>query len=201
MDHDFDKLTRYAKALSGLTPELELILQQTSSQIKSKLGILTEDCYQKLSMIEDAANLPEGRFDTWKATQFGWMEILFNGQYEQAYVEYMYEVGFVHVKEHLPFECTTIGMTLINNRLSAILVETYGDDKAYLTKVLEAVSAITGLSLLIMQQSYQEARLAGELEKFLMISGMSRQLFNNLALAYKDVCVVPAAQSLKQQSM
>jgi len=197
MAHDFDQLTRNAKALSGLTPELELILQQTSSQIKTKLGILTEDCYQKLSMIEEAANLPEGRFETWKAAQLGWMDILFNGQYEQAYVEYMYEIGFIHAKEHLPFECIAIGMTLINNRLSAILVDSYGDDKAYLTKVLEAVSAITGLSLLIMQQSYQEARLAGELEKFLMISGMSRQLFNNLALAYKDVCVVPTPQSLK----
>lgn len=194
MAHDFDKLTRYAKALSGLTPELELILQQTSSQIKSKLGVLTEDCYQKLSMIEEAANLPDGRFDTWKATQFGWMEILFNGQYEQAYVEYMYEIGIIHVKEHLPFECMAIGMTLVKNRLSPILVETYGNDKAYLTKVLEAISAITGLSLLIMQQSYQEARLAEELEKFLMISGMSRQLFNNLALAYKDVCVIPTPQ-------
>jgi hypothetical protein len=77
-------------------------------------------------------------------------------------------------------------MTLINHRLIALIVETYGDDKEHCAQILSAISAVTGLSLLVMQQSYQEASLAEELEKFLKISGMSRALFTNLATAYRD---------------
>ena len=77
-------------------------------------------------------------------------------------------------------------MTLINNRLIELIVATFGDNKEHCAQILVAISAVTGMSLLIMQQSYQEASLADELEKFLKISGMSRTLFANLAAAYKD---------------
>jgi len=49
--------------------------------------------------------------------------------------------------------------------------------------VLEAINAALGFSLMVMQESYQASTLAGELEKFLAITGMSRTLFNNLAEA------------------
>lgn len=191
MAQDFEKLTRYAKAFSGLTPELEAVLQQSSSQIIPRLAIVTDDFYRTLSGIPEAASFIEGRVDVLKATHLRWMVSLFSGTYDQAYVEYMYKIGYIHVQVNLPVEFMAGAMTLINNRLSGILVEIYGDDKAYLAKLLEAVSAITGLSLLVMQQSYQEASLAEELEKFLQITGMSRVLFGNLAAAYKNTCIVP----------
>ncbi|MCQ8105190.1 protoglobin domain-containing protein [Methylomonas sp. SURF-2] len=186
MTQDFEKLTGYAKQFSGLTPELETLLQQIGGQIKPRLAQVTEDFYGQLATIPQAAAFLEGRIDTLKAAHMRWLESLFSGRYDQAYVEYMYKVGNVHVKVNLPVEFMAGAMTLINNRLIGTLVETYGGDQAHLAKVLEAVSAITGMSLLVMQQSYQEASLAEELEKFLKISGMSRTLFTNLALAYKD---------------
>ena len=39
---------------------------------------------------------------------------------------------------------------------------------------------------MVMQESYQASSLAAELEKFLSITGMSRQLFDNLAEAYTN---------------
>jgi hypothetical protein len=36
-----------------------------------------------------------------------------------------------------------------------------------------------------MQESYQSSSLAEELERFLIITGMSRLLFDNLAKAYR----------------
>lgn len=186
MTQDFEKLTRYAKLFSGLTPELETLLLQIGNQIKPHLPAVTEDFYRQLATIPQTASFLEGRIDTLKAAHMRWLESLFSGHYDQAYVEQMYKVGNVHVKVNLPVEFMAGAMTLINNRLIGTLVDTYGDDKAQLAKILEAVSAITGMSLLVMQQSYQEASLAEELEKFLKISGMSRTLFTNLALAYKD---------------
>lgn len=185
MAQDFEKLTRYAKSFSGLTPELEAALIEAGAVIRPKLRQVTDDFYQTLATIPEAASFVEGRVDTLKATHLRWMESLFSGPYDQAYVEQMYKIGYVHVKVNLPVEFMAGAMTLINNRLSGVLVETYGNDPAYLAKVLEAVSAITGLSLMVMQQSYQEASLAEELERFLQITGMSRVLFTNLATAYK----------------
>jgi ornithine carbamoyltransferase len=96
-------------------------------------------------------------------------------------------VGDVHVKVKLPVEFMADAMTLLNQRLTALIVETYGHDKDYCAQVLNAISAVTGMSLLMMQQSYQASSLLEELEKFLKISGMSRALFTNLATAYRDI--------------
>ena len=52
-----------------------------------------------------------------------------------------------------------------------------------LAKTIEAINAVTGMSLFIMQQAYQEASMAEELERFLKITGISRTLFSNLAQA------------------
>jgi hypothetical protein len=64
------------------------------------------------------------------------------------------------------------------------LIDAYDTDKC--AKILSAINSATGFSLLTMQQSYQEASIAEELEKFLKISGMSRVLFSNLAKAYNN---------------
>lgn len=71
-------------------------------------------------------------------------------------------------------------------QLTQLIVSLFNDDTDKCTKVLSAINAATGFSLLTMQQSYQEASIAEELEKILKISGISRTLFSNLADAYKD---------------
>lgn len=185
MVQNFYHLTDYAKSFSGFTPEMESLLQEIGPDIKPKLPEVTNEFYQTLSGISEAASYLEGRIEILKPTHLRWMESLFTGPYDQSYVQHMYQVGIVHVKVHLPVEFMAGSMTLINKGLSRLMVETYGHDQQKLTKVLEATGAITGLSLFVMQQSYQEASLAEELERFLQITGMSRVLFTNLASAYK----------------
>jgi truncated hemoglobin YjbI len=186
MPCDFCQLTQYAKSFSELTPEREALLIEVGEQIKPKLAGITEDFYQHLLAIPEASAFLEGRVESLKKTHTRWMEGLFSGPFDKAYTEHMFKVGDVHVKVNLPVEFMAGAMTLINHRLIALIVETYGDDKEYCAQILSAISAVTGLSLLVMQQSYQEASLAEELEKFLKISGMSRALFTNLATAYRD---------------
>ncbi len=186
MPQDFEKLTRYAKSFTGLTEEKEALLKEVGKEILPHLKTITDKFYQQLSAIPETQPLLEGRIDSLKATHVLWLEGLFTSDFNAEYTAAMYKVGNVHVKVNLPVEFMSGGMTLINNQLIPIVSELYGEDPEKCKDVLCAINAATGFALLTMQQSFQEASLAEELEKFLKISGMSRQLFSNLAIAYKD---------------
>lgn len=109
---------------------------------------------------------------------------LFTLNVDAQFAEGMYKVGDIHVKVNLPVEFMAGAMTLINTELIKLVVETMSNDVEKCSKALQAINAVTGLALMVMQQSYQESSIAEELEKFLKISGMSRTLFANLAKAY-----------------
>lgn len=186
MSQDFEKLTVYGKSFSGLTLDKEALLIEAGVKIRPHLGVITDEFYQQLLAIPEASAFLAGRVEGLKKTHGLWMESLFTGPFDKTFTAQMFKVGDVHVKVKLPVEFMAGAMTLINNRLFGLIVETFHDDKQRCAQVLAAVNAVTGFSLLVMQQSYQASSLAEELEKFLKISGMSRTLFTNLALAYRD---------------
>lgn len=186
MPQDFEKLTVYGKAFSGFTADKEALLVEVGPQIKPHLSAVTDEFYQQLASIPETSSFLEGRIENLKKTHVLWMEGLFTGPFDANFTAQMFKVGDVHVKVKLPVEFMAGAMTLINGRLFTLILETFGDDKQLSAKVIAAINAVTGFSLLVMQQSYQASSLAEELEKFLRISGMSRTLFTNLALAYRD---------------
>lgn len=186
MSQDFEKLTIYGKSFSGLTPDKEALLMQAGDEIKPHLRAVTDEFYLQLLTIPEASTFLGGRVESLKKTHGLWMNNLFTGPFDANFTAQMFKVGDVHVKVKLPVEFMAGAMTLINNRLFTLVIETFGDNKQRCSDVLAAVNAVTGFSLLVMQQSYQASSLAEELEKFLKISGMSRTLFTNLALAYRD---------------
>ncbi len=98
----------------------------------------------------------------------------------------MYRVGEVHVKVKLPVEFMAGGITLIGNALLPIVARVCDGNYERCMSAHSAINAVLGFSLIVMQESYQTLSLAAELEKFLVITGMSRKLFDNLAKAYKD---------------
>ncbi|MDQ7072633.1 MAG: hypothetical protein Q9N32_02560 [Gammaproteobacteria bacterium] len=77
-------------------------------------------------------------------------------------------------------------MSMIRNELIQLITNEFYDDKEKMVLALSSINSITSFSLFVMQQSYQESTIAEELEKFLEISGMSRDLFTNLANAYES---------------
>jgi len=183
---DFQALTDYAKKFTGFTPEYETILQELGPQIKPLLGEVTNNFYSTLQSIDKTAPFINGRVDGLKQTHQAWMEKLFTGPYDADYTSWMYHVGDVHVKVKLPVEFMSGGMTLIGNTLLPVVSQICGGDAGQCIKATSAVNAVLGFSLMVMQESYQSSSLAAELEKFLAITGMSRTLFDNLALAYKE---------------
>jgi hypothetical protein len=185
MSLNFNELIEYAKAFSGLTPELEVCLKDIGPEITPQLQAVTDSFYDQLATIPETAKYLEGRVTTLKIAHLRWMTGLFSSNIDAEFARSMYQVGDIHVKVNLPVEFMAGAMTLINNELTRIVIETFGHNSEKCTKALQAIASVTGLALMIMQQSYQESTLAEELEKFLTISGMSRTLFANLAKAYK----------------
>jgi len=184
MAHDFEQLTQYARSFTNLTVENEALLKEVGPQIIPHLKTITENFYTQLGLIPETKPFLEGRLESLKAMHTQWLEGLFTKNFDVSYTEHMYKVGSIHVQVNLPVEFMSGGMTLINGQLIPLVVNLFGEDADRCAKVLSAINAATGFSLLTMQQSYQEASIAEELEKFLKISGMSRVLFSNLAKAY-----------------
>ena len=183
---DYSQLTHYAKAFTGLTEEREKLLVEAGPAIKPSLQDVTERFYDTLQSIDKTAPFLEGRLDSLKKTHQVWLEGLFSGPFDEQYTQSMYHVGQVHVKVGLPVEFMSGGMSLIADQLTALIFDTYRDHPQQGPALLRALNAVMGFSLLVMQQSYQSSSLAAELERFLAITGMSRNLFENLASAYHN---------------
>lgn len=185
MSQNFYELIAYGKSFSGLTPELEACLKEIAPVITPHLKRVTDSFYEQLGTIPVTEKFLAGRIEHLKAAHLQWMVDLFTLNIDAQFAAGMYKVGDVHVKVNLPVEFMAGAMTLINNELIKLTIETFSNDIDKCSKALQAINAVTGLALMIMQQSYQASTIAEELEKFLQISGMSRTLFTNLAKAYR----------------
>jgi len=184
MNPNFNELVAYSKAFSGLTPELETCLKDIAPIIVPRLKEITDSFYAQLSTIPVTEKFLAGRIEHLKNAHLQWLIELFTLDIDATYAEKMYKVGDIHVKVNLPVEFMAGAMTLINNALIELILELLANDQQKAGQALQAVNSVTGLALMIMQQSYQASSMAEELEKFLKISGMSRTLFTNLAKAY-----------------
>jgi len=185
---NLDELIQYAKAFSGLSPELEACLREIAPEITPHLKSITDSFYDDLGAIPNAANYLDGRIDNLKAMHLNWLTGLFTTAVDTEFAQSMYKVGETHFKISLPVEFMVGSMALLNNEFTLVVFKVYGDDPAKCSKILRAISAVSALSLMLMlmkmEQCYRESTIAEELEKFLSISGMSRTLFTNLANAY-----------------
>ncbi len=181
---NYAELTQYAKSFTGLTPDREALLVELAPDIVPQLELVTDRFYQTLQDIPQTASHLEGRLDSLRTTHRQWLESLFSGPYDEDYTRQMYNVGSVHVRVKLPVEFMSGGMTLIQGELLPVVAAACEGDTARMAAAMQAINAILGFSLLVMQESFQSGTLAEELDRFLAISGMSRKLFDNLASAY-----------------
>jgi len=182
---DFTTLVRRTKILTGFTPEHEAVLTQVRGELRPHLPAVTEAFYSVLETVPKARPFLAGRVDVLKKTHLMWLDSLFSGPFDEAFARQMYHVGMVHVKVKLPVEFMQGAATLIMTELTREVAKVCGDDAEHQAAIIASMNGVIGFSVAIMQESYQASSLAEELEKFLAITGMSRVLFNNLALAYK----------------
>lgn len=183
---DYLDMVERTKKLTGFNADHESLLVEVRNEIQPFLGAVTEGFYATLLSIPETAAFLEGRTDSLKNTHKRWLESLFTGPFDAEYAKNMYHVGTVHVAVKLPVEFMQGTATLILGELIKVITQTNQDNPARLGAIINAVNAVIGFSVAIMQESYQASSLSEELEKFLAITGMTRNLFNNLALAYEN---------------
>jgi len=180
---DFTHLTRYAKQFSDLTTEKENVLLSVKAEIAPLLSEVTDNFYNVMHTIPEAATYLEGRVEKLKPTHQHWMRSLFTGPFDESYTEAMYNVGDVHVRVNLPVEFMSGGITLICNELYKLVFEIYSDDLEKAHKITDAINSAMGFSLFVMQKSYH-ASIDEALDKFLLITGMSKPLFEKLSSTF-----------------
>ncbi len=183
---DFVELTRYAKQFSGLTTEKENVLLSIKDRVTPLLGGVTDNFYDAMNDIPEAASYLEGRITGLKQTHLNWMNSIFSGPYDDAYTESMYNVGSIHVQVNLPVEFMSGGITLICNELYKIIFEIYGEDSTKTHNIISAINSAMGFSIFVMEKSYH-ASVDEALDKFLLITGMSEALFEKLSSTYNAI--------------
>lgn len=158
MTNDFGALIIENKLLAGLTPELESCLKEIAPLITPRLKQVTDTFYIRLVSVPSTCKFlqnHETQLDKLKATHLTWLTSLFTRDIDAEFAKEMTHVGDVHLAIQLPIEFMSAAMSLINKELIKIVIETLGDDKEQCTKALQAISAVTGLTLVLMQKSYQ----------------------------------------------
>lgn len=177
----FADLGNYARTLAGLTPDRERLLQEAAPQILPHLDGVTTAFYEQLQNVPRAAPFLEGRLPQLRRTHRIWLEAMFTSAYDAAFVERIYRIGDAHLRAGLPVEFMGGGVTIIGDHLLPVICELAGEDRLRASDLARAVNAALGFTLIVMQESYQLSKLALELDKFLAITGISRDLFTQLS--------------------
>jgi hypothetical protein len=183
-DIDYADLMRYAKDLASFTPDKERLVIESGPHIKPRLGEVTEAFYEKLIAVPEASRFLGDRVEHLKKTHLAWLDRVLTGPYDEAYTAYMYKVGDTHVRVNLPVEFMAAGTTLISESLRDKVRLIYNGNCCECKDVMAAIDAALGYSLIVMQKSYQSS-MEEQLEKFLKITGITRNLYQNMARAYK----------------
>lgn len=182
---DFHQMCDESKQLSGLTTQDEATLRELAGLIVPALDGVTDRFYTILGNVPRTAAFIEGRVEMLKKTHRAWLESLFTRNLDAEYTQWMYHIGSVHVRVQLPVEFMTAGMSLVLRELLVLVGGSSLDPEAK-TRAGAAIGSVCGFSQLVMQKSYDTGKLAGEVERVLKITGISRKLFDNLAAAYKE---------------
>ena len=179
-DVDLEKVARVARQFSGLNNDNAELLKTIQPRVEGHLDAVTDTFCARLQQIEETAFFLEGRLDALKKTHRRWLDEIFSGDYGEDYVAEMFRVGETHVNVRLPLEFMSGATTIVADALIPVLREIADDESEY-TQASRALNAVLGFSLMIMQESYHATSLANELSRFLKVTGMSRELFSNLA--------------------
>ncbi len=92
--------------------------------IVPKLPELTEEFYAQLQQSSEMLPYLEGRIEPLKATHLKWLESLFTGTYDDAFVEQQKKIGQVHVKVKVPPLFVASSMSFLRSEIPIILLGT-----------------------------------------------------------------------------
>lgn len=179
----FSKLTDQEKQILR---SLEPVLRKTADQ-------LAEAFYTNLLSFENTAkhftSNPE-RIDSLKNHLKAWYIGLAKGSYDEQYAEDRYRIGYRHVEINLELRYMVAAMSFCRDYSMPLIAASIGDNAKAVSEANLALNKVMDLDLNLMLKTYVEKnqQLMAEaeeenLQKFLSVTDMSRELFNTLMRA------------------
>ena len=184
-EHYFEQLCEATREFVGLNAEREALLHDLAPRVAFALDGVTDHFYRQLQRIARAAPMIEGRLPQLRATHRAALGAMFASDYDAAYVERLYRTGEAHVRARMPIEFMSGGMAITGEALIPVVVKSCAPGEAQLA-ACASVHAAMGFSLMVMQESYQLSRLVEEQERFLQVTGISRELYQSLSSAHRS---------------
>ncbi|WP_434776992.1 protoglobin domain-containing protein [Neisseria sp. Ec49-e6-T10] len=159
--------------VSCFTEEEAARLARLGTIIKPQLPALTDRFYEQLQ--KDATMQPylEGRIDALKSTHLAWLESLFTGNYDDAFIAQQEKIGFVHVKVKVPPLFVASSMSFLRAEIPTILTD------EHLNSLGESRAICTGSILRVLDLS--QFLIDGAYFKSIMdVMGISKALLDRL---------------------
>ena len=133
--------------VSCFTEEDAKRLAKIADVIKPQLPALTDRFYEQLQKNEMMLPYLNGRIDALKTTHLAWLNSLFNGVYDDAFVQSQEAIGFVHVKVKVPPLFVSASMSFLRSEIPLILTEdqlaAFGESRAACTSSILKVLDLT----------------------------------------------------------
>lgn len=136
---------------------------------------VTDRFYAALSDYPATAKIIEGRVDGLKRTHIEWMKDLVAGEYDQAFFNRQFRIGEVHVAVGIEPAFVESVMSVMRTGFREAIDQAV-DDKDRAREMHGSLVKVLDLSLMVINLSYQDERLA----RISGVTGMSRKLIENL---------------------
>lgn len=141
--------------------------------VESKLPELTEKFYIQLQGNSTTAHYLEGRLEALKATHLAWLQGLFTENFDQAYVDFLWNIGRVHAKLHIAPLFVAASMSYLRSEFPKLIsyeaAQTLGCTQS---ELVSPILKMLDINQFVIDNSYNE--------RLLEVTGISKKLLQRL---------------------
>lgn len=149
---------RELQAYVGWTDDDSLRIAATAPLIDARLPALIEDFYEVIERHPRASKVITGgtaQVERLKGMLLGWIRELLAGQYDKAYVERRWRVGWRHVEIGLDQAYTNTALSRLRTGLCRSLQEEWVGEPDLLMETVRSLNKALDLDLAIIEEAYQ----------------------------------------------
>lgn len=143
----------------GFTDQSSAALREVLPTIRSHIGGIIDDFYATIEAHPGARAAITGgseQIARLKRTLRRWLEELFQGPHDQAYLDRRARIGRMHVQIDLPQAYMFTAMNRIRIQCAAVIRQNLADNAELATRTLVAMNQIMDIELAIMLETYRE---------------------------------------------
>ncbi|AEM46935.1 hypothetical protein Acife_0737 [Acidithiobacillus ferrivorans SS3] len=142
--------------IGGLCKEDQEIMTRVGPGIVPHVPLLTDRFYEILQEDQQTAPYIDGRIDVLKKTHIAWLQDLFSGDYDEAFIRRQEKIGEVHVKVRVPPLFVAASMSFLRAALPPVIAENVPDQHD-MGKAVAALLRLLDLCQYLIDRKYNDA--------------------------------------------